>query len=387
MAKRGQGEGSISKREDGTWWARITVGRTPDGKQKRKAFYGKTRAEVQKKMTAALAEINTTGGFIDESRMTFGHWLDIWLNEYKKHEIKPTTYVNYRVRVENHIKPSIGHYKLKDLRVDTIQTMINGLNAKGLSSSTVGGAFKTMFGALEQAVDNGLLHKNVAAKVTLPTIQKKSIRVFTLEEQARFVGAAKDTYMGEVFLLDLGTGLRIGEILGLVWGDINFDDELLRVNRTINITKDYDDTEAKWKKSFGSPKTKASNRSVPLLPSIVTLLNEVKRRQDEQRLQVGSAYEDIGLVFATQLGRPLDPRNMQRTFASIIKKAGIEQGVHIHCLRHTFATRGLESGVELKVMQELLGHSSIKMTADLYTHVLPDKKKSSMMRMSSTLSF
>lgn len=384
--KRGQGEGTISKREDGTWWGRITVGVDSDGKQKRKAFYGKTKAEVRKKMVAAQNDLNN-GVYVEPSKLTVGQWIDIWIAEYKKNSIKPTTFVNYRARITTHIKPAIGQVKLKDLRVDTIQKMVNELNNNGLAPETIRGAYNNLHSALEQAVDNGLIQKNVASKVLLPKIEKKAVRVFSTEEQNRFIEAAKDTYMGEVFMLDLGTGLRIGELLALTWNDISFEDEILRVNRTLNITKDYDDLEAKWQKTFGTPKTESSVRSIPLLPNIVILLKDIKRQQSARRLKLGSTYENSNLVFATQLGRPLDPRNMQRTFASILKKAGIEQGFHIHCLRHTFATRGLENGIELKVMQELLGHSSIKMTADLYMHVLPDMKKSSMMKLKDTLLF
>jgi len=364
MAKKGQGEGSIAKRSDGTYWARITIGKTKDGKQKRKAFYGKTRKEVSERMTEALNDRNK-GTYIEPTKMTVGEWLDIWLRDYKKLSVKPTTYITYVVRIENHIKPRIGDYKLKDLRSDMIQRLINDLIISGLSPDTVIGVYKVIRVAVEQAYDNELITKSVANKIKLPTTEKKAIRVFTQQEQDIFVEAAKTTYTGEVFILDLGTGLRIGELLALRWSDINFDDGMLNVNRTLNITKNFDDPNSKWYKSYGTPKTKSSIRSIPLYPKIINFLKKLRKEQMQQRLRMGEAYENNDLVFATKLGNPLDPRNMQRTFASIIKKAGLS-GVHIHCLRHTYATRGLENGIELIVMQELLGHASLKMTADLY---------------------
>jgi len=187
-----------------------------------------------------------------------------------------------------------------------------------------------------------------------------------------------------MFIFDLGTGLRIGELLALSWSEVNFGEEIIRVKRTLNIIKDFDDSESKWHKAFGSPKTESSNRSIPLLPALVTLLRQVQQKQKELMEFVGSAYEHNNLVFATQLGRPLDPRNMQRTFKTIADKANIT-GATIHSCRHMFATRGLENGIELRVMQELLGHASIKMTADLYTHVMPDKKRDSIMKLSDTI--
>lgn len=230
-----------------------------------------------------------------------------------------------------------------------------------------------MHASLEQAAINGLIAKNVAYKIKLPPKSKKPITVLTSEEQEKFTEIAKTTYTGEVFLLDLCTGLRIGELLGLQWGDIDFEGESLSVNRTLNVIK----PDKKWTKAFGTPKTESSYRNIPLLPDAIKMLKGVKEKQADAKLKLGADYEDNDLVFCTQLGKPLDPRNMQKVFRRICDKARIE-GLHIHCLRHTFATRGLENGIELRVMQDLLGHASIKETADTYTHVLPNKKRESM---------
>jgi integrase len=149
-----------------------------------------------------------------------------------------------------------------------------------------------------------------------------------------------------MFIFDLGTGLRIGELLALTWNDVNFDEEIIRVKRTLNIIKDFDDSESKWQKEFGSPKTESSNRSIPLLPDLVTLLRQIQQKQKELIEFAGSAYENNNLIFATQLGRPLDPRNMQRTFKTIASKANII-GATIHSCRYpnknkiqTFAEEG-----------------------------------------------
>ncbi len=382
--KRGHGEGSIRKRSDGTWEARISVGYNPDGTLKRRSLYGKTQSEVREKMRAALNDVSD-GEYIEPSKMTVSIWLDTWLTDYKKLTIKPTTYVNYYSRINHHIKPAIGKHKLQDVRNDMLQRMFNSFSKKELAPETVKGIYNIVKAAFAQAHDNGLIPKNVAKKITLPKIEKKRVRVFTVDEQKRFIDAAKATYQGEVFILDLGTGLRIGEILALSWADIDFNEGTLSVNRTLNITKDYDDIESQWQKTFGTPKTESSIRKVPLLPNLQTMLKAIRSEQESLKVRLEGGYEDNNLVFATRLGRPLDPRNMQRTFASILKKAEIEKGIHIHCLRHSFATRGLENGIELKVMQELLGHSSINMTADLYTHVLPEKKQASIMKLVDTI--
>ncbi|MDR1560001.1 MAG: site-specific integrase [Clostridiales bacterium] len=378
--KRGQNEGSIGRRPDGSWWARITVGKDIKGNQKRKAFYGKTRREVQRKMAAALSELNH-GSFVEPSKMTVNEWLDIWLDDYKTQSVKPTTLLIYASRADKHIRPAIGHLKIQELRRDAVQGMLNELS-KRLAPETVKGVYITLHAALEQAFKNNMISANSASGVILPKAAKTRAQAFTREEQRRFMEAAKASYMGEMFLLDLGTGLRVGELISLTWSDIDMENSILRVNRTLNIIKSVDDSERKWLKTFGTPKTASSVRSVPLLPYMSELLKSVKKRQDERGNKTG--YEDNNLVFATRSGKPLDPRNTQRAFQVVLKRAGLS-GFHIHCLRHTFATRGLEHGIELRVLQELLGHSTIKVTSDLYTHVLPDMKKDSIMKLKDAI--
>ena len=170
------------------------------------------------------------------------------------------------------------------------------------------------------------------------------------------------------------------------WEDINFTKEELEVKRTLNIFKDLENPESTWHKEFGKPKTKSSERTIPLLPEAIKILNEVKRKQEENKKRLGKAYEDENLVFPTNFGKPLSQTNMNRQFANICKKAEIN-GFHPHCLRHTFATRGLENGIELRVMQELLGHASLKETADTYIHVLPNIKTAEMRKLAGIISY
>ena len=382
-SKKGNGEGTIRKRKDGSWEARITVGYNPNGTQKRKSIYGKTRQEVQKKMTANLNELNN-GKYVEQTKMTVAKWLNIWMKDYKMNSVKSTTFINYRNRVINHIIPAIGHYNLKDLRADYVQKMINGLYKNNYAPESIRGTYNIIHEALKQAVNNDLIIKNVADTVTLPADVKSDVRVLTIEEQARFIATAKETYSGEVFIMALGTGMRIGELLALMWSDIDWEENTIYVNKTLNIVKDFENKEAKWHKEFGSPKTISSKRKIPLINSLQNLLRKYKQTQDEIKSKALDAYEDNDLIFATQLGKPLDPRNMQRTLRTIADKTDIKN-LHAHCLRHTFATRGLENGIELVVMKELLGHSSIKMTADLYTHVLPDKKKAAIAKLNDTI--
>ncbi|MDR1537633.1 MAG: site-specific integrase [Clostridiales bacterium] len=377
MKKRGKNEGTIGKRPDGTWWARITLGSDREGKQKRKAFYGKTQQEVQTKLNSALYELNR-GLYSEPSKVTVGMWLDSWLSQYKKLSVKPTTYICYESRIETHIKPIIGHIPLKDLRSDAIQKMIGDLSSKGLSPSTVKGIHIVLSQALSQACKNEMLHKNAAEGISLPISDKKTVQAFTPLQQRSFVEAAKTSHVGDIFVFCLGTGLRIGEALALRWEDVDLEESVLKVSQTLNVLKRFDSKSMKWFKAFGSPKSQSSNRTVPLMDEMAVLLKARKSKQEKEQ-------EASPLVFATRNGTPYDHANLQHDFSKLLEIARLK-GFHIHCLRHSFATRSLENGVELKVVQDLLGHSSIKITADLYTHVLPDTKKESISKLRGTVS-
>ncbi len=383
--KRGQNEGSIRKRKDGTWEARVTVGILANGKQNRKSLYGKTRQEVSVKMTDLLNNLQK-GLITNPTEMTVDEWLDYYMLEYKKRYVKPTTYINYNVKVKNHIKPILGHYKLKALRQDMIQKFVNCLSDKGLSPSTVEDIYKLLRNALETAVDDGLIVRNVANKVKLPKVQKPKINVLTQEQQYLFVEQAKNTYMGCIYIFDLCTGMRLGELLGLKWEDIDFIEKQIHIVRTLRKVKDPDNIDEHWHLEFGTPKTAASQRTIPLNETAIKLLRDVRKQQLQNKLKAGSAYEDNGLVFSTQLGKPLDPTNMRRTFYMICDKVGLK-GLHPHCLRHTFATRGAENNVDVRVMQRFLGHSTIRETADTYTHVLTDLKRSEILKLDNAVNY
>ena len=383
MAKRGQGEGTISKRPDGTWWARITVGKTSDGKQKRKAFYGKTRKEVQEKLTTALNDINNNT-YIEPSKMTVEQWMYIWLKDYKKPSVKPKTYAAYEAHVRNHIVPELGSYTLSVLRNDMIQRFVNNLAEKKLKSLTIERIVGTLKAALLQAVDNGLIIKSPAARIKMPLQQERTPRVLTVHEQEIFIEAAQKYRNGEIFVLILGTGLRIGEALALTWDDIDFDNCILSVNRTQIEYCEHINGETIYHRTYNSPRTKNSKRKIPLIPALIKMLLNLKTQREEEKKKFKDAYQDNGLIFCNYYGVSLNYTAISKKMNSICKATGLE-GVHPHTLRHTFATRGLENGIELKIMQELLGHSSIKMTADLYTHVLIETKQNSIMKLADTI--
>lgn len=379
MAKRGQGEGTISKLENGTYCGRITVGKTPEGKQKRKAFYGKTKREVQEKMNAAKADLDK-GNYIDPSKVTVSEWMDTWLYEYKANTVKASTVANHKSVINAHIIPKLGKYMLKDLKNETVQRFINDLSREGLGKCQIEKLYGTLKMALEQAVINEMILKNPAVNISTPKYERKEARVLTHEEQEKFIRVAPQYKDGEIYILMLYTGLRVGEAAALQWGDIDFENKLLSVKRSQTGYAKLPDGRTITKMGLTTPKTKTSIRNIPLIPKMLKLLTMLKLKHDTQKELMGDLYNPDNFIFCTSNGTMHNTSDLQRKLRRIGENLGIE-GVHPHTLRHTFATRGAELGIDLKVMQMLLGHTKISMTAEVYTHVSEELKAINMSKL------
>jgi len=384
--KRANGEGSISRFNDTLWWARITVN------GKRKSFYGKTRAEVHAKMTAALNEANK-GMYVETSKLTLGQWLDTWYNTYATTRIADTTRAAYEGYIVNHLTPAIGKIKLSDVRTDAIQEFCNSklecgrVNGNGgLSPKTVKNILNMLHASLQQAVDNGLLHRNPCDAISAPKIPKVEMRVLTPDEHLNVVKHSHEENLGLVVRLGLATGMRIGELCGIMWNDINFSTKILSVNRTLKRVKNFDpNIKSKTVKKTGDTKTYASIRTIPLPSDMLQELQEVKSELDELRKLCGAEFNEENFVFVSPAGTSIEPRTMQDMFKRVVDSAGIAKAT-IHSLRHTFATRALEAGVQLKVVSEILGHSSVAVTADRYSHVLQATKRDAIEKISEYVS-
>lgn len=383
MAKRGQGEGTISKRPDGTWCGRITVGKTPEGKQKRKAFYGKTRKEVQEKLTAAISDLNK-GTYIDPSKVTVSEWMETWLKEYRINVIKPKTYSNNECCIRVHIIPNIGNYALKDLKNDIIQRFVNDLSKANHSEGRIELIYRTLKMGLDQAVSNEMISKNPALNIKLPKSGKREARVLTLDEQDQIVKEAPLHTNGEIFILMLYTGLRIGEAAILTWEDIDFEEKFISVNKTQERQKITQDGEIKRELSISTPKTKSSIRRVPMIPKLAKIMEFKKMENEKNKLLLGEEFNPHNFVFCSPSGSMMDIGCFWGSLRRITNKLGIE-GVHPHTLRHTFATRGAEMGIDLKVMQTLLGHANLNMTANIYTHISDEQRQLNMAKIESLL--
>ncbi|WP_317853780.1 tyrosine-type recombinase/integrase [Chakrabartyella piscis] len=367
MAKRGQGEGSISKRPNGTWYARITLGRDENGKQKRKSFYGKTRKEVQEQMTEALNDVNK-GAYIEPSNVTLNEWLDFWLEEYKRPNVQPKTYLGAASEARLHIRPQLGECKLQDLRPEQLQKFINGFVGEGYKESSIDRLRVLLKSALQQAADNDLIRKNPMTTVKTPKSTKISKkRTLTLDEQKKFIEAAQYHKSGDICILILLTGLRVGEAKALTWSDIDFEGKLLTVTKNVQYVKNLET--GKYEHVIYPPKTEAGTRIVPLIPQAVQLLLEKLENQRKFFKFLNIPHDESTLIFPSPYtGTYYLSPSINNAVQAICKTIGVSD-ISTHCLRHTFATQCYESGIDLKIIQEILGHSSINMTADIYTHV------------------
>ncbi len=377
MAKRrGNGEGSITKRKDGRWQGYVTIGYDPEtGKAKKKYFYGKTRKEVQEQVNKALGKVQA-GTYKEPSKLTTAEWLTSWLNEYMKASLRPTTWESYQVQVDRHILPALGHLRLSQLQTSHLQKLynekLNGGRADGkpggLSPKSVRYIHTVIHAALEQAKKEGMITINVADAVKLPANPKKEIQVLDQEGIRKFLTAARETRHFPLYFLALNTGMRRGELLGLRWKDVNLKEGTVTVNQGLVRTKGG--------LIFQEPKTKLSNRTIGISPEVVNVLKEHKKRQNEERLSAGEAYnKEHELVFCNELGDPICPRGLTRHYERLLKKAGLEGKVTFHGLRHTFATLSLEEGAAARTVQEALGHHAAAFTLDVYSSVTSRMKK------------
>lgn len=360
MSKRGNGEGSITRRKDGLYMARYTV-QTATG-AKRKTLYGKTRGEVSEKLTKAMADRD--GGLVLEGEnQTLSEFLDRWLNGTVKGSVKPSTFEGYERMIRNHLKPEMGHRKLKSLAPDHVQYFYQKKLEAGLAPGTVRLMHGILHGALDQAVKCGSVSRNVCKAVTPPKPNPEEIKPLDAENAKRLLGAAGRDRLEALYVLAVTAGLRVGELLGLKWEDLDLGEAgVLRVRRTRS--------QARTGPTFTTPKN-GKGRNIRLTRQAIEALKAHKATQNAERLKAGSLWQDNDLIFCTHAGRALDFRNLATaSFKPLLKRASIPD-IRFHDLRHTCATLLLSRGHHPKLVQDLLGHASVAMTLDRYSHVLP----------------
>lgn len=331
--------------------------------RKRKTLYGKTRAEVAAKLAKALSD--REGGLVfDAGNLTLGEYLARWLSDSVKNTVRASTFERHEQLVRCHIRPALGEIKLKALTPAHVRRFISDKSSGALAAGTVRKIHSTLHKALSQAVSDGLLPRNAAA-VQAPSPAPEEMRPLSEAEARAFLDAARESgdRFEALYVLAITTGLRRGELLGLRWDDADLERGTLRVGRAL--------VREGSRHTLGETKTRRGRRQVNLTPRTVAVLKAHRKRQLEQRVERAGLYEDHGLIFASEIGTPLNPENLvKRSFKPLLKRSGLPE-IRFHDLRHTCATLLMGRGVHPKLVQELLGHATIAMTLDTYSHYLP----------------
>lgn len=384
--KRGNGEGCIRLLNSGYWEARITIGYGENGKQKFKTFTSKKKAIALEKLEKFKSE-RINYGNTTTNKYTLKDWLEIWYNSYVIKNVKNSTRVSYEGIIRNHLNPHIGHIKLMDLRKSHIDNMYYELllNGKGnkkntsLSVKTVRNIHLVLHKALQEALEQELIVKNYASIAKVPTmknsnVEKKEIQILSKEEQNKLLKIAqKDAIYGAVVIAALNTGMRKGELLGLTWNDINFDKQSITIKKQLRRIKNYD-TNINKKTILNLEyytKTENSTRIIPMTNTLNNLLKEIYEKQNKWKKVLGTKYQDNNMVFCKTDGTFLDPDTVLQKYKQMLKDGNIKDCT-FHALRHTFASRALESKISAKTVSKILGHSSVQFTLDTYTHVLEE---------------
>lgn len=376
MSKRANGEGSISKREttvNGKTVIRWQVGfptgiRKKNGKAERLYKYAKTQAEALEILRKFQSE-KAMGVNQSSTAVLTGDWMETWIEKYKAPKLAPSTLYSYKSHFRLHIKPVIGDIPLKKLTTYQIQRTLDGI---GCSHSTFIKNYNIINAALKRAVDIGMMTRNPCIGINFPADDKKEMRVLTKEEQKRFIQCLDGEYYRPMFLTYLYTGMRAGEVTPLTWKDVNLKEKTISVNKKAIMIGNYETHKAVLEvQNFC--KTKASTRVITITDGLVRVLTEQKAELQKRAKYFETKWSEDSLVFPNTNGNVQNSRNIQKILERVMATAGIK-GVSMHTLRHTYATRCFEAGVDVKAISAQLGHASVETTYDIYIHLLKEAK-------------
>ena len=379
QGKRGNGEGSIYQRkEDGKWVGSIML---PN--RKRKVFYGRTRREVQEKLKLALYE-QQQGTLITASQQTVAHFLTDWLENTHKRRVRPRTYERYKQALDLHIIPALGHIQLQKLSAQHIRAFYASQEDKGLAPATIIYHHSVLHNALDTAMKWGLVPRNVCDLVSPPRKKRFEFQALTAEQGQRLLATLHGHKWEALFILALATGMRRGEILGLKWQDVDFTSGTLQVRRILSrVPTSLPGREHVYVEA--EPKTKQSRRNVTIAPFALDVLKQHRIRQLEAKLKAGADWQDHDYVFCTLMGSHLNPNHVVEELKKLLRQAKLPD-IRFHDLRHSAATLLLAAKIHPKVVQEILGHTQISTTMDIYSHVLPGMQEDAMGKLHDALS-
>lgn len=365
--RRANGEGSISKLANRDLWrGRIWITDPRTGESRRIDVYGRTKTETRAKLREA-SDRAAAGVAVKADRQTLAAFLEHWQKStLAASSRRPATRETYSGLIRNQIVPRLGSHRLDQLRPMHVEEMILSMRTAGWAASTTRQSYTVLRLALDTAVRDGLLPRNPTHAVSRPTVPRKDAAFLSPDQLRAVLAASQGTRLGPFLLLIALTGMRRGEALALRWADVDLDAGTARVTGTLNrVGRELVRQE--------TPKTKSGRRTVPLAPVVVGELRSVHRAQLEDRLRAGSAWQGSDYVFTTALGGPVDPRNALRWYYGITAAAGVPGS--LHTLRHSAASMLLSRGASLRLVADVLGHSSTQITGDVYAHVLADASR------------
>ena len=369
--KRSYGSGGLYERSPGVFLIRW---RDNAGKRDSDTIKG-NRRKAEAELTKRRISMES-GSFNGKKKLTVGAYLQSWLETYATTNCTAKTVQGYKQSINCYTGPIAG-ITLQKLDATHIQPIYAGMIKRGLSNRTVDALHKALNIALNTAVKQGTLKRNILDSVIAPKVVKKEIEVWDAETRARAMTVLRESQYGDFYQLGLMTGMRRGELAGLKWANVNLPNQQLQVVNTLQRITGQG-------LMNGQPKTERSRRSIALSPDTVALLHEIRGRQITQQLEVSDAWTDSGYVFTDASGMPVDPNLATRAFKKVVATAGLPK-LTIHGLRHTHATILLEQGVNPKVVSERLGHASVATTMDIYSHVLPDMQEKAALAIDAAL--
>ena len=375
--KRANGDGSIRKRKDGRWEGRYVVGHDPiTGKMISRNVLGKTQAEVKEKLRTAI-ENSKRLDYTQTGKYTVGQWMDEWFEAYAKVKVRPSSHQTYKGYIENHIKPNIGDIPIEKLTSLQLQKFYRLLltegripriesekQPRGLSAKTVRNINQVISSAMDMAVRHKLILSNPTEGCELPKVEHREMKTLPAEQLGAFLREAKESGVYELYYLDLATGLRRGELLGLKWEDVDLQNGVIHVRRQVARV----DGEVKELPL----KTKNSYRNISISQDAVAMLTEME------------AHRSSDYVFPSSTGGPISPDSVNNMLHRVLKRAGLPS-IRFHDLRHTFATLALQNGVDIKTVSGMMGHFSAGFTLDTYAHVTTSAQKEAARTMGNVL--
>lgn len=377
MARRSNGEGTIFKRKDGRWCAAYF-----DDNEKRRYVYGKTQAEAKQKLKnrKKQEEVSTRKDYV------FQEWIKEYLENHKRNEVKITTYCSYIDIYRKHIEASeLGELFLSEITTHKLQVFYNQKIAEGYNSKTVKHIQVVIKSALEQAVRERVINENPDTFTSIPKKVQYEAKTLSREEVDILLNKAKGEELYPIVVSTIYTGMRKGEIMALKWENVDFNARKIHVRNSLcRIVDEESDDRGRRHARYQllAPKSKKSIRTIPMTEEVYEALVEQKRRQNMDKVTYKGVYNDQGFVFADYKGEHLAQRTFMEKYHKLLRKYDVTD-VRFHDLRHTFATMLIESDVSMRLVQELLGHSTITTSMDIYTHVSDRKKMESIMKLST----